>query len=305
MLPSVLRKATHMQQLARPRLRRAALGRAVAALCLTAPVGATAAGGGDSDSPAEGSTSAGASADSGSAADGSGSDSGEAQELTAETFYPTVSRAQADAGSFTFTMDVDSGGRAMTADGEIEISDPGKPAAGHMSMDLGGAQLETLSVEGISYVKGTGMFDTGGKWFMIDPKTATGVWAAMGEQRTPADYIAVMKDPETFEVAGHEEVDGVDTVHYRIGVSREAYAQLVSGEMGQAAAKLLPKVVPMEMWVDADGLPRKQRIAITMDVSGTKQKVDTEATFSDYGEDVDIEAPSADEITTKDPLATP
>ena len=60
-------------------------------------------------------------------------------------------------------------------------------------------------------------------------------------------------------------------------------------------ADMLPKELVTDMWVDADNLPRKfaQTVEVKAPGGGPATKSNTEGTYSDFGTDVEIEAPPA------------
>ena len=66
-----------------------------------------------------------------------------------------------------------------------------------------------------------------------------------------------------------------------------------------AMADMLPEELVTEMWVDADNLPRKfaQTIEVPAVGGGQPTTSSTEGTYSDFGTDVEIEAPPADQVT--------
>jgi len=117
----------------------------------------------------------------------------------------------------------------------------------------------------------------------------------------------VSGDPQ---VVGQEEVRGVPTTHYRATVDlakaleqapaeqRErleaAFQQLEpSGDLGDAD-------IPVDVWVDEDDLPRRVRTEMSSMFAalglGESSMTMTMELF-DYGDDVTIEVPSADEVT--------
>jgi hypothetical protein len=272
---------------------RHALRRIVAATSVAALLGLTAACGDDATEPASG-------GDSSVSTGADAGDAGEAAELGEDDFYQASFDAMVEAGSYSFTMNTSSSAGAAGAvslDGEVELT--AEEASSRVRMP----DTEVIAVDGISYVKGSGQFDTGGKYFKVDPATATGLWAAMGAQQSPTAYVEMMKDPASFEVVGHEEVEGTDTVHYRVGIAREAFASQLQGTLGDQAAQMLPEVIVADTWLDADDLMRKVVTSFAIEVSGQKVTTDIEMLLDDYGKDFDIEAPAESEITTEDPLA--
>lgn len=108
------------------------------------------------------------------------------------------------------------------------------------------------------------------------------------------------------DVVGTEEVRGVETTHYRATVDlaqalEEApeSARAALEQMGGAEALDGAEMV-VDIWIDADGLPRRQSMDMGS-VFGTLGLGDGAASMTieyfDYGQPVDIRVPSPDEVT--------
>ena len=102
-------------------------------------------------------------------------------------------------------------------------------------------------------------------------------------------------------VVGREDVRGVATTKYTATVSlADAVAQAPASQRPGLQAQL-DKLgdeaqLPVEVWVDDDGLPRRYSLTIAAlgSQGGTTELV---MEFFDYGEPVTIEVPSPDEVT--------
>jgi hypothetical protein len=109
------------------------------------------------------------------------------------------------------------------------------------------------------------------------------------------------------EVLGTEEVRGVATTHYQATVDlaqalEEApeSARAAIEQMGGAAEGLQGAEIVVDIWIDADGLPRRQ----SMDMGGMfgalgvgTGSATMTVEYFDFGEPVDIEIPSPDDVT--------
>ncbi len=147
---------------------------------------------------------------------------------------------------------------------------------------------------------------------------ALGAWSGLGglgSAGSPADYLAQIKtlDPSVQE-RGAEEVRGVQTKRYSGSLDIRALlsTQLTPAEAAQlnAAMPVLDAFrIPYDVWVDADGLPR--RITTTLDFGALGGQPTTGTTpgmvFSyelfDYGTPGEIALPPASEVTVVDPAA--
>ncbi|HEX4811971.1 MAG TPA: LppX_LprAFG lipoprotein, partial [Nonomuraea sp.] len=93
---------------------------------------------------------------------------------------------------------------------------------------------------------------------------------------------------------GNESVNGEDTTHYSGSFPVDAaVALLPADEREQARTGLAElKDVKFDVWVAADGLPRK------LALNGQKEgnKLDATLFFKDFNKPVSIEAPPADQV---------
>jgi hypothetical protein len=91
-------------------------------------------------------------------------------------------------------------------------------------------------------------------------------------QADPGGVLELLRDIGEVETIGPETLRGVPTTHYR-------------GTIDTAD-------MPVDVWVDGDGQTRK--VAATLDQAGIK--VDTEVEYYDFGVELDLSAPPADEV---------
>ena len=121
----------------------------------------------------------------------------------------------------------------------------------------------------------------------------------------PRELLDVLRSLSgDLETVGTEELRGVETTHYRAVVDPVELAkgaatagQATDGLFDQLTAQSGIGAVPLDVWIDANGLVRK----LSMEVSATDQASQAgAATISfelwDYGETVDIELPPASQV---------
>jgi hypothetical protein len=270
-----------------------------AALVLTVGVGVSACGG-DSGSEDSSSSASDESSDAGGgeSADDAADEESEAAEsslteLSADDFYPSVMAAMQEAGSFTFTTTSDSAGQAQEMTGEARFGDRGI----EMKATGTGAQaMDMILVDKAMYMKSEA-FGTGDKWLKIDLSDPNSLFGMIGKATDPEVMFKAMESPKKLELIGSEDVDGVETNHYRITMDPSSY--LAAMEFPPAMAEMLPKELVTDMWVDADNLPRKfeQTVEVKAGGGGPATKSNTQGTYSDFGTDVEIEVPPASEVT--------
>ena len=278
-----------------------------AALVLTLGVGLAAC----SDDPGSSDTSSSASDESNDTADDSTDESTEASEeseepaeaslaeLSVDDFYPSVMAAMKDAETFAFETTSGSAGQTQTMAGQARFSDAGV----EMKAASTGAQaMEMILVGQAMYMKSPDL-GAGDKWLKIDLSDPDSIFGMIGKATDPEVMFKAMEAPKKLELVGSEDVDGVETNHYRITLDPAQYLDAM--DFPAAMADMLPKEMVTEMWVDADNLPRKYAQTIEVPAVGGGQPTtsNTEGTYSDFGTDVEIEAPPASEVTEDFPGA--
>ena len=241
------------------------------------------------------------SADNSSETDAGGDNSAEPAALTeleAADFYPAVMAALKDAETFKYTAASSSSGATSTMSGEARFGDAGM----EMKASSDGDQaMQIIILDQVVYMKSAEM-GLGDKWLKIDLKEAgDSLFGMLAKATDPEAMFKAMETPQKIEVLGEEDVDGVSTNHYRITIDPTSYMDA----MGFPAdmAQFLPKELVTDMWVDGDNLPRKYAQDVTTpSVAGQPAaKSTTEGFYTDFGTDVQIEAPPADEVTDQMP----
>ena len=122
----------------------------------------------------------------------------------------------------------------------------------------GAEQLEMVMLDKVLYMTGVGMDLGGKKWLKIDMSDPDSLFGMLGRSTDPELMFKAMEEPQEFELLGTEEVDGVETNHYRVVMDTDAYAKAM--EMpARPSGRPCPEDIAVEMWVDADDLPRQFR----------------------------------------------
>ena len=214
-------------------------------------------------------------------------------ELDAAGFYPAVMEAMREAETFTFQTVSESGGQSQTMEGQARFGDDGV----EMKASSTGAQpMELILIDQAMYLKSADL-GTGDKWLKVDLSDPNSLFGMIGKATDPEVMFKAMEAPKKLELVGTEEVDGVETNHYRITLDPTKYLEAM--EFPAAMADMMPKELVTEMWVDGDDLPRKfsQSLEVPAMGGGKPTSTSSEGTYSDFGTDVEIEAPPADQVT--------
>ncbi|GGO86951.1 hypothetical protein GCM10011584_10390 [Nocardioides phosphati] len=203
--------------------------------------------------------------------------------LTKATFGKEVAAATAD--EETVHVGGDLGGQKL--DMWMEI---GKDAAS-TSMKGGMGTSEVLLVDGTFYTRQKG----DAKWSELPPefsKTMTGTLEDMSPEKMASDYA---KSLETLSYKGDKKVGGESLHSYDLTLDQDyalakmrKQAQALGMDPSTLKAKDLPEM-SYSVLLDDDNLMRRLEI----EVGGQN----TVMTMDHWGDDVDIKAPAADEVT--------
>jgi LppX_LprAFG lipoprotein len=274
-----------MRQTSRP----LAVRRAATATLTVLALGGLAACGGDS-SPSDDSA-----ADATSQVAGAPDGVEEGDEVDAAEFVRMVTDGleASTTAHIAMTMSLGSAGE-MSAEGDIDYTTTPPQMAMTMSSPMGGGDIDIRLVDGIMYLSLGEL--TQGKFIEFDPADAKGPLAGLGmegmlDQLDPGKALANMEDGISKVVFVGEE-DGLD--HYELTVDMQKMIDQLGGDLPPAAESQVPDSVSYDLWLDDEG--RFTRLSIDeLPVGGATGSM--EMTVSGWGEDVDIEAPAADEIT--------
>ncbi len=218
-------------------------------------------------------------------------------------------------------MSISGGGESFTKSGEADIDHVHQRI--DMTMDLGmlGGEMQLLMDAGLVYMRSPAFQDAGTEWVSLDPSKMDPATAArfggFGTGTTdPSAYIGLFAGVFDVRDSGEQELQGVATTHYvgSIDLKKvlEGFADVVGEDVDAETRKQLEMVVeqfeslgidekiPFEIWIDEEGLPRRQRISMDF---GDLVPGDEEASmrmtvdFSAFGKPVEIEIPRPSEVT--------
>jgi hypothetical protein len=229
--------------------------------------------------------------------------------------------AGADSSHIALTVEMEGADPAasgtITATGAFRFD----PPLGTMTMDMSGipgaAGMGTMEavVDGtVVYMKFPAEIAAqlpGGKaWVKLDMATIgdqVGVDFAQLMQTSQSDPTQALQylqgASDDIEEVDEEQVRGVDTTHYRGTVDlRRAAAQYEGAqrEALESAIELLgTDSTLIDVWIDDDGLARKMHYSIDLTKASNGEVGTTSYTFEmfDFGVEVDVEPPPADQVT--------
>lgn len=182
-----------------------------------------------------------------------------------------------------------------------------------------GGEAEIVFVEAVVYYRlPAGALPGEKRWLQLDLQSVADASSldfgplVQGSQADPSQYPLWLEalGPEMTKV-GEEEVRGVATTHYRAEVALgllerqapagkeaewRAYVEILRGRLAADA-------IPVEVWVDADGLIRRLRHELAFAAEGTSTAATTE--LYDFGVPVDAEAPPPGQVAAIGDLIRP
>ncbi|ANH39287.1 hypothetical protein I601_2871 [Nocardioides dokdonensis FR1436] len=213
-------------------------------------------------------------------------------EVSTDEFIGLVTGAFEKATTAKLTMSSESAGAPMVGEGEVDFSS--NPMAMKFLMPDpagGGGESEVIMVDSVMYMQ---MAEAQGKYVKIDFSDMGG--GALGSMM--ADSMDPSKQAELMErglvsatFIGEEDVDGEDMDHYSATVDGEDALKSIEG-FEDLPKSAIPDDMTYDIWFDDEGLVRK--IVFDMAEAGGA----TEMKMDDWGTDVSIEAPPADQVTT-------
>ncbi|WP_077799807.1 LppX_LprAFG lipoprotein [Streptomyces sp. JHA26] len=210
--------------------------------------------------------------------------------------------AEAETAKLTIKVKADANGRSVTADGRgaLDLAEGDST----MTITAEGRSVEQRVVDQVLYQKVPGQEAGGKPWTRIDLKRVAGQQGVdpqqIGDPAQSAAYARAITDKDVSEV-GTEKIDGVDTTHYKVSID---VAKLPGGAR---LGKQIGPTLPMRIWLDDEGRIRRQQIDMTLEAPASARpeggaapqrvKVSTLMEFSDFGTEVDAEAPPAGQVT--------
>jgi hypothetical protein len=202
----------------------------------------------------------------------------------------------------------------ITGSGVLDLQD----GTSRMRLGQGGQQLEQRIVNQVLYQKppaASGQLPEGKSWMKVDLQRLNRSQGTGGPAMSdPANSFAYTKSLSEKDVrkVGEETVNGVSTTHYRVDLDLAKLAEGDSAQERELRAQLGDDV-PVDLWIDEDGLTRRQQIRMTVKDTAQTAGAGTSARqaqakvvmdFSGFGTEVDVAAPpSADTVDVTDKVS--
>jgi hypothetical protein len=228
-----------------------------------------------------------------------------------------------EAGSYhqELRMSMSAEGQSFAIAAEADVDNATKQAA--MTMDLGlmGGEMEMVMDDGVIYMRSPAFEGAPTPWVSLDPSkmdpAAAAQFGGFGAGTTdPSAYAGLFAGVFDVKASGDADIDGIATTRYTgtIDLQKvlEGFADVVGEDADAKTTEQLEAAVeqfealgidgkiPFQIWIDDEGLPRRQRI--TMDfgdlVPGAGEaQMEMTVDYSAFGEPVDVDLPKASEVT--------
>lgn len=202
---------------------------------------------------------------------------------------------------------------AATGTGVVDLAE----GSSDITLSSQGQKLKQRTLDGTIYQQpppgAESALPEGKTWMKIDLAKLAGQQGAAGggQISDPAasfSYTKGISDKDVKKV-GSGTVDGTKTTHYRVSVDVDALAK-DNTEQTQKLKEQLGSTLPLDIWLDDEGRLRQQKMELTIkrpagETEGPAQvAVLTTLKLSDFGTDVDVTAPTAEEtVDMTDELA--
>ena len=133
------------------------------------------------------------------------------------------------------------------------------------------------------------------QWAKIDAATLTkGATGGLPSGTNPLDSFEQLRAVDAeIEDLGEEDVRGTKTTHFRTTLDLTKALDAVPDPRAAAALAGMD-AVPVDVWLDEDDRPRRQRM--TFELPGGLGKMTLTIEAFDFGKPVDIELPPADQV---------
>jgi len=182
--------------------------------------------------------------------------------------------------------------------GTIVIRGTGPGMGGVGSSASADKPVEMIMIGGTIYMKmDLPQGAAGGKpWLKFSTGESMAEALTQSEQYSPSRMAQMLTTAPDVRRAGEETVEGVRTTRYSGTVDANTGLNVLDPKDRRAMEKQLQELgaraMIVDLWVDDQGLPRKQHVKLDM----KQGRLEMTAHFSDYGEPVQISAPPADQV---------
>jgi hypothetical protein len=216
-----------------------------------------------------------------------------------------------DAGTFAFQITAEtaiaSTKNTVTIDGQVDAATKRSKA----KLSLLGNDVETVTDGTFLYLHLPEVArPAGGKsWIKVDAAALAPGLGGGGIGTSPLQTFDELRAKGQVTEVGKEEVRGEDTTHFRTVLDLTAQLDKIPAGSGIDADAMRKQLaaVPVDVWLDGKDRIRRERVVLHLDLplggalpGASGFDVTTTVEAFDYGKDVTIDLPPADDVTTTD-----
>lgn len=230
--------------------------------------------------------------------------------------------AAGNAGSaradYRMEISMGSGGPAMGMTGDASFDFTTQAFAMTMELDTpgaGGFGTEMRFVDGVMYMHMPSELGAPTPWISLDIAAVAGedVLAELTAGSDVTQTLHYLRGAGDVTEVGRDEVRGVPTTHYRADVDLGRAADLMPGDQRdqfEAAVEQFEAMagrtsMPVDVWIDDAGLPRRMNYRVEMDGGAFRDQLPGDGTLAmtfsmdvyDYGRPVSVGAPPPNQVT--------
>lgn len=219
------------------------------------------------------------------------------QTVTAQQFADILAEGIQESTTARMSTSTSFGGVEMTSDGVVDYTTSPPSLQMQTALPGGNGTFEVISVDGLMYLDLGQMSQ--GKFWRIDPSDPDGALAGLGldkvlEQNDPVAALRAMADSlDEVVYVGEEQVSGRDLDRFEMTVDLAAATKGLGADLPPSATKSMPKTLTYDVWLDDEG--RFAQMVMELPTPGGASE--TRMVMDDWGTDVGIEAPPADQVT--------
>lgn len=230
----------------------------------------------------------------------------------------TATNAGSARADYRMEITMGSGGPAMGLTGDASFDFTAQAFAMTMDLDApgtGGFRTEMRFVDGVMYMRMPTDLGAPTPWISLDIAAVAGedVLAELTAGSDVTQTLHYLRGAGEVNEVGREEVRGVPTTHYRADVDLGRAADLMPGDQRaqfEAAVEQFEAMagrtsMPVDVWIDDAGLPRRMNYRIEMDGSAFSDQLPGDGSLAmsfsmdvyDYGELVSVGPPPPHLVT--------
>ena len=224
-----------------------------------------------------------------------------------------IARVDAAGLAAPFTMSGTGFFNYRSREGMLSLQMSGLPASAATALPAGPLEMEELFKSSAIYVGSplfAGKLPGGARWMKLDlgrfgQALGFNLEQLAGGQSNPAQFLEYLKaSGGTVAIVGHEHVRGVATTRYRGEINLQKAADVVPSSNRDQLRKALSKLaeqtgvssLPVEVWVDAQGLVRRMSLALSLPAGGESVQLHMRIDLFGFGATPTIKPPQQSEV---------